>query len=82
MTIEVTQKNIDEGKVLDCHACPVALALVDAGFSDVTVGPGYTNVKEHKQWVRTPEEALSFMIQFDKGHPVSPFKFEIDFNEN
>ena len=39
MEVQVTQAHIDNGRKRDCTACPAALALIEAGWNDVTVGP-------------------------------------------
>lgn len=42
--VRVTRKHINKGAQGECSLCPVALALIDAGFQKVSVGAGDIDV--------------------------------------
>jgi hypothetical protein len=58
----------------------VALALIDAGFSNPWVGAkyiDYINREGGKGASYTPASVQRFIDQFDQGAPVAPFSFEL-----
>lgn len=80
MRIEVTQAHIKNGKRQRCVACPVALAMTDAGIEDAFAGPSdLMGVLTNQIFsVDTPTEVRDFMRLFDGGRTVKPFSFEIE----
>ena len=79
--IQVTQEHIEHGIPNNCSCCPIALAvqevfprqIVEVGQFDLTVG----GTKRHLEY-ELPEEASDFVEQFDMGHYVRPFDFELE----
>lgn len=81
VTIDVTRDDIDQGVRTDCMQCPVARAIRRAlGLDyDVSVGPSDMDLGQHTYLsVLTPAHAAAFMGHFDAGHPVAPFRFELN----
>ena len=83
MLIEVTRDHIERGEP-DCRAaCPVALALVDAGYAEADVDPHdicYVNDDGADVKLRSPESVARFVQDFDDDDTrefVLPFKFEL-----
>jgi hypothetical protein len=80
LTINVTQKHIDAGEHCECKSCPVALALKEAGATDVIVGFGQMafsfNGKGYQ--IPAPHAIADFIYHFDKRSPVSPFTFTLE----
>ena len=83
MLIEVTQDHILRGEP-DCRgACPVALALADAGYAEADVDAfeiHYVNDEGVDVKLRTPRVASQFIFDFDDETVrefVLPFKFEL-----
>lgn len=77
--INVTQKNINEG-VINLTDCPVALALKDAGFTEVTVGAlGCHMTESNNKLVLFPEIANKFTDMYDCRKPVRPFTFTLEY---
>lgn len=84
-TLEVTvnQDHINRGRPNACHACPVALALLDAlnaGPADyITVGrerielrSAFLGSTEH---YALPEKVTNWIWAFDAGEEVKPITF-------
>lgn len=73
ITIEVTQKDINEGKAFQSHQCPVALAIsrkmrifgVDREIVFI----------DYFEPTPLPDIACKFISDFDEGKPVQPFSF-------
>lgn len=88
MTINVTQKDIDEGIPKNCYDCPVARAIRKALKPDLVAvrerfihlhlrvegSPGSTS----KQAFITPPAVRAFIDAFDEEQPVQPFTFELE----
>ena len=72
--ISITQEDIDKGRPIHVRLCPIALAAQRALDNPrVTVGVddmGYWLARYH-----LPLEAQQFIIAFDMGRKVQPFKF-------
>lgn len=83
MTIHVTQAHIDNGTAKSCEFCPVAEAVrEDSGVDCVVSSIGLTLFPAGgKPWVSLflPSEAKRFIRSFDRGLPVEPFSFELDY---
>ncbi len=76
MLIQVTTDHIDKGRRFRPECCPIALAIIDAGFEDVRACSGYTLIGESR--ILLPEEANTFMLHFDCNIPIEPFEFEFN----
>lgn len=78
--IEVTQDDINNGDRDDTQSCPIALALLKAGFTEPRVDGCdicYTEGDKVKS-VMSPSVVRDFVKSFDRGLPVKPFSFELD----
>ena len=78
MIVEVTQEDIDAGKVDDGYACPLALAFqrkLDA--VDINVGCWSVFVGNEERY-RTRQPARDFIQRFDDHEPVKPGTFIFD----
>lgn len=76
MKIDVTQEDIDHGMPKCFYDCPVALAIKR------TYGIEYARVNGYilvglKRGALTPPDVTTFIKQFDAGHYVEPFSFEL-----
>lgn len=88
MKINVTQEHIDNGRPLG-HACPIALAMRDAGIERPYVSAervGWGEVGQRKQR-RLPFAAGRFVERFDRAWYFgsakesllpTPFSFDLD----
>lgn len=80
--VKVLKKHIKAGKRFCSGKCPVALALLDAGFQRVSV-ESYTiaaTTRRGKQTTvvaKTPPSASSFIHSFYTKRAVEPFTFEL-----
>lgn len=80
MLIEVTQDDIDKGKVGSCKECPVALAV------NRVIAPGYCTVGTSGIWTysnpgriySTPGVVVRFIKHFDRTREGKPFTFELN----
>ena len=84
MLIEVTQKHIEHGRRGECSHCPVALALQDYGFKNVSVyGGGFDHgtVKQKldatSEFVVLPDFVSGWISNFDYQGTGEPFSFEL-----
>lgn len=85
--IEVTQNHIEAGARRSCDRCPIALALLDAGFPSPYVSSKWARLNHDygqpeqqgkRQQVSLPEIAQQFVRFFDSPHhSVEPFSFTI-----
>ena len=80
MIVKVMQRHIDKGIGGDCGKCPIALALLDVGFTHVDVDTNniMINYKDKTYYIDLPDEAVEFIERFDNELPVNPFSFSID----
>jgi hypothetical protein len=82
ITVNVTQKNIDEGKHHQCQFCPIAKALQDKGYPLAQVRTYYIDlygpVTKMDQVLDTTKEIRSFITKFDNSEAVQPFTFELE----
>ena len=88
--IEVTQDHIDAGNRAqacrlsrECN-CPIANALIDAGFDkprvsygSFTAGRVAGNVALRRRY-RLPAVAIPFIEDYDDARHVEPFAFDVD----
>lgn len=81
-TINVTQKDIDQGDRDKCQTCPVALAL-NRVAKKPWVEYGYIRFSDgHSRCaVAVPAGVHDFMEEFDTGEDVKPFTFKINIPE-
>ncbi len=80
MIIKVRKKHIKLGHAHSFEFCPVALAVLDAEFDDVSVSHWSINGNDlNDNNVRchavTPRSVRRFINRFDKGKKVKPFNF-------
>lgn len=81
MIIKVTQEHIDKGIPEDTMACPIALALYDAGFKgydvDIITATDKACAKRlDSKEIILPNICRDFILDFDHGGLVQPFEFE------
>lgn len=81
LEVEVTYPDINDGKPRSACFCPLARAIMRAGgFAYVAVTSTATVLKraDHVGGIGNYDlgpDARRFLCTFDKGMPVSPFKF-------
>ena len=89
MKIQVTEVHLKKGIRCNPHWCPVALAFMDAGLRNVSVGP---NMMSFKYWNKDkegcisafeqthilPNEMIDFIHKFDNKIPVDPTEFDME----
>ncbi len=71
LVIKVTQAHIDNGDPREAFSCPVALALTDMGYYDVSVGyqtASGNNSRGHQMFhFDVSPEMGAFILDFDGG---------------
>lgn len=79
MRIDVTQEDIRRGRPRESDFCPVALALNRATgeYADVSWCRPYLGL-EHTPLAPFSKEVSDAIYLFDRGYPIDPFSFEID----
>ncbi len=77
MKLEVTQGHIDNGVPANALKCPVALALLEAGFKTVSVWRRMTVTNGEEQSINSPKDLLEFAKAFDRGDHCVPTVFDI-----
>lgn len=77
--LNVTQKNIDEGRRDGCR-CPIALAGLDAGLTNVRVGPTWMHWGAGEQHfsAKLPPEAEAWEGRYDLGARMAPISFDVE----
>ena len=85
LKVNVTQEHINKGERYSSVSCPIAWALRDALSVDcygVNVRASEATWFDNGHWRRTwlPDTAQHFVVEFDKGHNMEPFSFELDAN--
>lgn len=86
VTVHVTQKHIDEGKIGQCKRCPIALGIkeifpaldVQVGKTAVHIDVPPAVLRDTYRYARIPKEAEDFISAFDQGVNVKPFSFPLD----
>jgi hypothetical protein len=77
VTVDVTAEDIARGTPRCAGMCPIALAMKRAlGREDV-------EVRHTRAWIGDgeavlPGEAWEFILRFDMGRPVLPFRFRLE----
>lgn len=75
--ISVKEHHILCGERMNCFACPVALAILEAvGKKYVQVTSKYITVGNDQQL--TPKSVSDFMYNFDARVAVQPFSFDLE----
>jgi hypothetical protein len=79
LEVRVTEEHICRGRRRVANACPVALALTDAGLIDPFVDSDGVlhRVRGHVVFVALPDRATRFVNAFDAGLVVEPFVFAL-----
>lgn len=80
ITISVTEEDIANGRRKRCQKCPVAIAMLRAGFYTVWANPGdltWIDSERNEHSCVTPDEVREFITRFDNHEPVAPFTFEL-----
>lgn len=79
--VNVTAKDIKNGCPQRADSCPITLAVKrllktdnDVETSDVIEVFGKSGGSE---FYRVPKKATNFILRFDEGKPVKPFKFRL-----
>lgn len=75
--MSVTQAMIDKGDRAKCGSCPIALAFLDIGATEVSVGVmdasfAYNGLR-YRIWLNPTVQ--KFIEDFDKKQKVEPFTF-------
>lgn len=87
MKISVTQKHIEDAEsfrrtpnVRRSRSCAVVLALIDAGFSQATVGMTYIRLNGDGDSKKIEMSATvgRFVVDADNRLPVEPFEFDLE----
>jgi hypothetical protein len=80
--IRVTQDDIDAGVRYNCTFCPVAIALMRAGYDDPEVHSTghftFLDGSTSKLYLMADEVIQPFIEAFDDGDFVAPFSFTIE----
>lgn len=85
MTINVTQGHITKGIRGTSVMCPVALAIREATGQIASVHSHKISIYRQvidsiNEWRGSPPDAVrKFILNFDAGHYVEPFMFELDY---
>lgn len=75
--VQVTAKDIREGKKQHCFKCPVARALSRIVKGLVKVRLYHFSIGD-EGWVHMPRDLSNFIERFDKGQSVKPTRFKFD----
>jgi len=80
MIIYVCDDHIEEGRKCVNDKCPVALALIKAGMTEVNVGSyDLSFVYKGKHYYKEfTYKVQKFINSFDGDSPVQPMEFEIN----
>lgn len=77
MIIHVTKRHIRYGAPCNVRVCPIALALMDAGFSHPKAGLVSLNLGDD-HIIPAPDNVREWMKEFDASGRGEPFSFEIE----
>jgi len=78
--IQVTQKDIDNGKPRDMGYCPIAMAIHRCRFRKAEVDNSVIHLHGYysdEDPLPMPQTAKRFVKQFDAEKPVRPFTFSL-----
>ena len=82
VTANVEQEHIDNGEIESCYDCPIALALIDQGYTFVSITEDHIRLvvqgkglapSKHYICEALPEEMEDFIENFDANKDVVPF---------
>lgn len=76
MKINVTREDIEEGVPSNGCQCPVAIALQRHG-PQLKVGAAFLYSPENQIALKLPDEAISWLLDYDMLLPVQPFSFRL-----
>ena len=78
--INITQKDIDNGKKCGCDTCPVALAIKRRVIKNAFVEVGLYDIGLATESISLNETTCDFVRRFDRygRNKVKPFSFTID----
>lgn len=77
-TIDVTEDDIRRGFRMDCHECPIALAISRATGQVVHVEQnGVVTLLGSDECVDLPGDVIDRILEYDDGEPMEPFSFEL-----
>lgn len=81
--VNLTQRNINEGKLVDVRYCPIALALWDLEFDEVYVLEEYIQIKNNgKRYKYLNNTDIKSIIQdFDDEKSILPCTLNLEFTE-
>ena len=80
MSVSVTKSDIRRGMKDSPAYCPIALAVSRAqGGGVVSVYP--SNILTTEGVYETPDEVWLWILSFESGRPLGPFKFILDQKE-
>ncbi len=79
--VKVTRNHILAGRRFNPRKCPIALALMSAGFykaqvTGLTVNARRRGDRRDVTW-EIPNRAVEFITRFDNGDPVQPFELRL-----
>jgi hypothetical protein len=79
--IKVSSEHIKKGTPVGGRLCPIALALKDAGFTDVDVDDESIQATKDGLFIYTgtPKRAATFVRKFDNEKKVAPFNFYLEY---
>ena len=79
MLIRVTAEDLKHGTLMDCHRCPVALALNRATGKRWVVTSGYCRPAgySHLGSCLFPPFVRDKIERLDAGEQIEPFEFEL-----
>lgn len=79
MKLTITAKHIKEGRKCKCRKCPLALALLDAGFETALAAVDYlyATKNHHSYYFKHSQQSYDFMTSFDRGKVVFPQTLEL-----
>lgn len=81
VTVNVTQDHIVSGLRQNCYHCPVAIAMeVSTGQEWSVYVIGARRLCD-SVFLDLPDAVRIFASNFDKGHSVAPFSFDINIPE-
>ena len=79
ISIEVTPHHISIGRSGEYNACPVAIALWEAGYRDINVDDEFVKLRQGRKELafKPPKEMRLFIDAFDNYRPVKPQIFKL-----
>lgn len=79
IAVDVTSYHIAQGRSGEYNACPVALALWEAGYRDINVDDEFVRLRHGRKELafKPPREMRLFIDAFDNFQPVKPQPFRL-----